>query len=338
MTPRPRLPKWFAAVGQYVLLAFVGLACWAGYASPSKAGEPAIRTDPSLIKSCACGSRCSCLSAWANDECRLLCRDDCYRPKTLFAWSGQERNYVNGTQDEPLVSDRPDFTEASSCVGLRRVQVEMGYTYIRDNNNATVGSAHSFPETLLRVGMFAEWFEARVAWNYGIHLDHTGIVSNIFQGGDDLYLGAKLALTEQDGWRPEMALVPQMNVPTGPPEVSDGEVEPGVNWLYGWDVNEWLAMGGSTQVNRALDDADVFYAEFAQSWTFNYTLTEKLGAYTEWFAFFPAGSVVALPEHYFDGGFIYLAHKNVQYDIRAGVGLNDPADDFFGGVGAVLRF
>ena len=51
-----------------------------------------------------------------------------------------------------------------------------------------------------------------------------------------------------------------------------------------------------------------------------------------------AGSVVALPEHYFDGGFIYLAHKNVQYDIRAGVGLNDPADDFFAGLGAVLRF
>jgi hypothetical protein len=302
------------------------------------AGEPWIRTDPSLIEPCLCESRCSCLSAWANDECRLLCRDDCYRPKTLYAWSGTERTYVNGTEDEPLVADRPDFTEASSCVGLRRVQVETGYTYIRDNNNGILQSAHSFPETLLRIGIFAEWFEARVGWNYGINLTRENIVSNIFEGGEDLYLGAKIALTEQDGWRPEMAILPQMNVPTGHADFTSGEVEPGVNWLYGWDINEWLSMAGSTQVNRALDDADVWFAEFAQSWVFGYKLTEKLGAYTEWFAFFPAGSVVALPQHFFNGGFTYLAHKNVQYDIRAGVGLNDAADDFFAGAGAVLRF
>jgi hypothetical protein len=135
-----------------------------------------------------------------------------------------------------------------------------------------------------------------------------------------------------------MAIIPQMNLPTGPADVTDGEVEPGVNWLYGWDVNELLAVGGSTQVNRSRDDADVFYAEFAQSMTANWTLTEKVTGYTEWFAFFPAGSLVALPEHYFDGGFAYRVHNNLQLDIRAGVGLNAPADDFFAGSGSVLRF
>ena len=310
----------------------------AAYPAPTSAGEPWIRTDPGLIRPCLSAGRLPGLAAWADDECRLLCRDDCYRPKTLCAWSGTERTYVNGTEEEPLISDRPDFTEASSCVGLRRVQVEMGYTYIRDNNNAVLRSAHSFPEVLLRGGMRAGWFEFRVGWNYGINLNRENVVSSIFDGGEDLYLGAKIALTEQDGWRPEMAILPQMNVPAGHKYLSSGEVEPGVNWLYGWDINEWLATGGSTQVNRARDDAQVWFAEFAQSWTFNYKLTEKLGAYTEWFAFFPAGSAVDLPQHYFNGGFTFLAHKNVQYDIRAGVGLNDAADDFFAGSGAVLRF
>lgn len=288
-----------------------------------------------LAPSGLCEFTCAC---WRENKWRLMARDNCPRPKTLFAWAGQERTYVDGSEDEPLQSDRPDFTEASTTVGLRRLQIEMGYTYIRDNNNATVSSAHSFPETLFRIGMFAEWFEARIAWNYGIHLNHTGIISNIFDGGDDLYVGAKLALTEQDGWLPEMAIIPQMNLPTGPADVTDGEVEPGVNWLYGWDVNDFLAIGGSTQVNRSRDDADIFYAEFAQSMTANWTLTEKLGGYTEWFAFFPAGSVVALPEHYFDGGFTYRVHNNLQLDIRAGVGLNDSADDFFVGSGSVVRF
>jgi hypothetical protein len=320
----------------------VALGC-AGFSHvQAAAAEPVLRTPPRLIRTCAEETEevaaCHLFPAWAADECRLLCRDDCYRPKTLFAWAGQERTLVNGTEDVPLASDRPDFTEASSCVGLRRVQVEGGYTYIRDNASAVLTSAHSFPETLFRIGMFTEWFELRIAWNYGINLEQGNIVSNIFEGGEDLYLGCKLALTEQDGWKPEMALLPQMNVPAGHRELTSGEVEPGINWLYGWDVTERVAMGASTQVNRAHDDADVFYAEFAQSFTINWTLTEKLKGFTESFAFFPAGAATALPEYYFDGGFTYLVHKNLQLDIRAGVGLNDAADDFFGGSGAVVRF
>jgi hypothetical protein len=336
MTRPPCLRKAYGIRRRQFLPAIaLVLACWVTVAA---AEEPLLRVDPELVRFCADESRFPCLAAWANDECRLLCRDDCYRPKTLFAWRGQERTYVNGTEDEPLISDRPDFTESSSTVGLRRVQVEGGYTYLRDATGALVSSAHSFPETLYRIGMFAEWFEFRVAWNYGIHLDHSDVVSNLFQGGDDMYLGAKFFLTEQDGWLPEMVLLPQMNVPTGPPDVTDGEIEPGVNWLYGWDITEVVSAGASTQVNRAKDDADVFFAEFAQSLTFNYKLSEKLGGYTEWFAFFPAGSADELPQHYLDGGFTYKAWKNVQFDIRAGVGLNGPADNFFAGSGAVLRF
>jgi hypothetical protein len=336
MTSRKTPVELLACAGRRALRAIaVAIACGGG---PLPAAEPLLSAPAELIRNCACERQSYLFPTWANDECRLLCRDDCYRPKTLFAWSGTERTYVNGTEDEPLISDRPDFTEASSCVGLRRVQIEGGYTYIRDNNNAILKSAHSFPELLLRVGMITEWLEFRVAWNYGINLTRGNIVSAIFDGGEDLYLGAKLALTEQDGWRPEMAIIPQMNVPTGHSDVSSGEVEPGINWLYGWDLSECLAMGGSTQVNRARDGVDLFYAEFAQSWTFNYTLTERLGAYTEWFAFFPAGSDVELPQHYFDGGFTYRVNKNFQLDIRAGVGLNDPADDFFAGSGSVIRF
>lgn len=185
--------------------------------------------------------------------------------------------------------------------------------------------------------MFAEWFEARIGWNYGINLNRENIVSSVFDGGQDLYVGVKIALTEQDGWRPEMALMPQMNLPTGHADLTSGEVEPGINWLYGWDINDFLAAGGSTQANRGLDDADVWFAELAQSFTFNYTLTDKLGGFTEWFAFFPAGAAVALPQYYFDGGFTYRVHNNLQLDLRAGVGLNEAADDFFAGSGLVCR-
>jgi hypothetical protein len=135
-----------------------------------------------------------------------------------------------------------------------------------------------------------------------------------------------------------MAIMPQMNLPTGHEDLTSNQVEPGVNRLYGWDVTEVIAVGASTQVNRARDDADVSYAEFAQSVTINYTLTEKLGGYTEYFGLYPAGSAVQLPQNYFDGGFTYKVHNNLQLDIRAGVGLDEAADDFFAGSGAVMRF
>ncbi len=275
---------------------------------------------------------------WAANEWRLMPHDGCLRPRTLFAWAGQERRLVDGTEDKPLESDRPDFTEASSTVGLRRLQIEMGYTYVKDDEGDTHTSSQSYPETLYRIGLFAEWFEVRIGWNFGVNTQDDNVVSSTFSGGRDLYLGAKIGLTEQDGWLPEMALVPQMNLPTGDASFTDGEVEPGLNWLYGWDIDEFYSIGGSTQVNRRLDEANVFYTEFAQSLTINYALTEKIGGYTEWFALMPSGSVLELPKQYFDGGFIYRVHNNLQLDIRAGMGLNQAADDFFAGVGSVVRF
>jgi hypothetical protein len=325
-----RLRIWVRRAGACALLCCL-------FSALARAEEESDKIEPGgdgLL--CIGGSIFPC---WAEDEWRLWKRDSCQRPRTLLAWAGTERRLVDGSEVEPLASDRPDFTEASSTVGYRRLQLEMGYTYIRDSSQSTLRSAHSFPETLLRIGMLAEWFEARIAWNYGISLNRENVVSNIFDGGEDLYLGAKIMLTEQDGWRPEMSILPQMNLPTGGPESTDHQVTPGVNWLYGWDITEIVSAGASTQVNRAEDELGVFYAEFAQSFTLNYVLTEdkKLMAYTEWFGLFPAGSVEALPQQYFDGGFTYKVHDNLQFDIRAGVGLNEPADDFFGGIGSVIR-
>jgi hypothetical protein len=134
-----------------------------------------------------------------------------------------------------------------------------------------------------------------------------------------------------------MAIMPQMNVPTGHADLSSGEVEPGVNWLYGWDIFERVGAGGSTHVNRAQDDTGRFFAEFAQSFTINYALGDRLGAYTEWLAFFPYDAATALPQQYFDGGFTFRQNNNLQFDIRAGVGLNEAADDFFAGLGSVIR-
>jgi hypothetical protein len=256
-------------------------------------------------------------------------------PGTLLQWSHGNSFSGGPNLDEPLVTDRPDFTEASSTVGWRVLQIETGYTYTFDNDGTSQTIGHSYPETLFRYGVFAEWLEFRLAWNYA-----NEIVDSVESGGaEDLYLGFKIGLTPQEGILPEMAIVPQMTVPTGARAFRADEALPGVNWLYGWDINDWLATGGSTQFNRALDDATgEAYTEWAQSWTIAYSLTDRLGAYTEYFGFYPHSADTARVEHYFDGGFTFLFSDDIQWDIRGGVGLNDSADDYFLGTGLSLRF
>lgn len=267
------------------------------------------------------------------------CRADA---PTLFKWSyGDGGDVLTAAQklEEPLASDRPDFTEASSTVGRGVAQLESGYTYTYDSDATSSTKSHSVPEALLRVGIFADWFELRIAQNYAEETTtEFGVSRTVATGAEDLYLGIKWGLTGQEGILPEMAIITQMTVPTGASAFTAGETLPGVNWLYGWTVNDWISTGGSTQANRALDDVtDEPYLEFAQSWTINYTITEPLGAYTEWFVLATDGADTNHTENYADGGFVYRVTNNLQLDIRAGVGLNEAADDYFVGSGFVIR-
>jgi Putative MetA-pathway of phenol degradation len=258
---------------------------------------------------------------------------------TLLQWSN-DREPLGGppSREDPLASDRPDFTEASCTVGKGVRQLEMGYTFTYDDDGTTRVNAHSVPEFLLRAGVLAEWLELRVGWNYAFETTESGGESESLEGSEDLYVGLKLGLTQQQGILPEMALMPQMTIPLGTSFTSN-RVLPGVNWLYGWEINDFLSTAGSTQVNLALDDlTSDEYVEVAQSWTVGYSLGERMGAYTEWFVFIPAGAESARTQHYLDGGLTYSVTNDLQLDVRVGKGISSTADDFFSGAGAVVRW
>lgn len=259
---------------------------------------------------------------------------------TLFQWWASDP--VEGGPDlsEPLVTDRPDFTEASVTVGRNVTQLEIGYTYSYDNDPTSSSRQHSYPEILLRQGIFADWFELRLEWNYGEERDNFfGDDVNTVSGAEDLGIGCKIALTPQDEMLPETAVIVGISVPTGSSEFTGGEVLPGGSFLYGWDINENWSTGGSSVFSAAVDgETGSNYFEFAQSWTVGRSWTEELGSYAEWYAFIPSGADTDHTEHYFNGGFTYLFNNNLQWDIRAGLGLNDAADDYFIGTGFSMRF
>lgn len=255
----------------------------------------------------------------------------------LFEWNSPHSTPVEINRDQ-IVTDRPDFTEASTTVGLGTTQIEFGYTYISDSDGNAVSRVHSWGEPLFRVGILADWLEFRTAVFPAVSVIDNGAARQTNSGLEDLYLGMKLGLTAQSGWLPEMALVPQMTVPTGSGFFTADHVLPGANLLYGWDVTENWTLGGSTQFNRSVDATGGLYTEWAQSLTVGRSLGENLAGYCECFGFFPDDAADVTPEYYFNGGVTWLIGDNLQWDVRAGCGLNDAAGDFFTGTGLSIRF
>jgi hypothetical protein len=259
---------------------------------------------------------------------------------TLLNWDGSS---VQGGPDlsKPLVTDRPDFTESSVTVGQGVLQLETGYTFTHDNEDGLRTNSHSFPESLLRVGMFADWFEFRVEWNYLIESTRAVQLAHTESGAEDLTLGMKIALTPQDQMLPETAIILQMSVPTGADAFSADQVLPGLNYCYGWSLTEdddWT-IGCSTAVNAATDDITTDnFTIFSQSFSLGHSWNERVSSYTEWYVLSPIGADTEGAQDYFNGGFTVLINNNVQWDIRAGVGLNESADDFFAGSGLSIRY
>lgn len=268
-----------------------------------------------------------------------ISRDSMVRSEGRPATTSRQRD-KDARADAAIVTDRPDFTESSSTVGKGRLQIEGGYTYSR-NREAGIRSAQAFPELLLRVGVFADQIELRVAQSFS-RTSASSIEGDIldYQGADDIYFGVKLGIASQRRSRPELALVLQSTAPTGDVSLSAGRMLPGVNLLYGWDLGSGaFSVAGSSQVNGAAGDSDRLYAEFAQSATLGWDFTEKFGAYAETYAFFPHGSAaVGTPRTaYVNGGFRFQPTRNVQWDVRVGRGLTEASDDYFVGVGVSVR-
>lgn len=247
--------------------------------------------------------------------------------------------------DEPLVTDRPDFTESTVTVPYGRAQIEAGYTYTYDSGDGVRFQDHTYPETLLRIGL-VEDVELRLSWLGWSHSQETFRFRNDAgrriktterdDGGNDVSVGFKFHLWDQDGLVPDTGVIVEASMPTGAAGLTSGDVDPAVKLLWAYDLTDDLALAGNVNVATPTADAGRFFQSSA-SVSLGYGITDRLGTYVEYFGFYPNDRNTA-DAHFANGGFTYLITDNFQLDIRAGVGLNDEADDFFTGVGFAFRF
>jgi hypothetical protein len=261
----------------------------------------------------------------------------------LMDWKIGNMDWVSPAKErDRLITDRPHVSEATSTVGKGHLQLETGYTFFLDNDGGVTTTRHSWPEPLLRWGMFADWFELRLGTNYLVQNQSTGSGGRVrFSGAEDMLVAAKVAVVKQRGFLPDFTIFPQMKVPTGGSAFSSDQTLPGVNFAYSWAVTPLIEIECNTVFNRKLLDEDrSFYTEQLQTINLEFDLSDRWLGFTEFLFYQPWSNKPTVPaEQYFHTGLQYFLTPDLQFDIHSAVGLNRAAENLaFTGCGMCVRW
>jgi hypothetical protein len=284
---------------------------------------------------------------------------------------------ARAARDGWIETDRPSFTISSATVPQGWLQAETGYVYAMRNNPHSVSQnpRHVLPELTLRYGLFPR-LELRASWMGMMLFEDTNrdpLTTNIQVGLKyqvsnsrgwipQSALLASLFVPNGDG-----AFLP---VPSNAYN-RNNHVAPLLDYIYTWSLSERWSLGGSTgAVFDVYDEFDI--NEFFQSAIVRFNWTPKWMLFFEGYAVFgqqpsqrhtssgwyglPSGfsgvyfgslttsyssATNAEDDYvatYLDSGVLWRPLANVQFDWRAGLGLNDDSDSFFTGVGASVRY
>jgi hypothetical protein len=246
----------------------------------------------------------------------------------------------------PLVisTDRPSFSDGTGIVPAGHLNLETGYTFTFRDRDGVETQRHNGPEVLARVGLIGDQLELRLATSgYTWSRSDDGAGFAAAAGWNDLTVGLKLKLTDQDGLLPRLAVGVQTTVGAGSDEISSQMAEPTLKLLWSSDLGKaigtsWngLTLGGNANVAFTSASGERF-VQGQWSVYVSAAVTDKLGVFAEYYGLGPntKGGGTA---HYADAGVTYLLSERVQLDARVGFGLNQEADNMFTGFGVSFLF
>jgi hypothetical protein len=243
-------------------------------------------------------------------------------------------------EDEEIETDRDSFTPATSLAPESRWIFESAYSFI---DNRRVAETHSFPELVTRYGV-SDWLELRLGWNYEVGGAPNTVSGNVSDSDEDegteierdsqMFYGFKAALTSQDGWRPQSALIVQAGTPTTGKETATQLFS---TYVFGWKLaNDWK---WDTSMRYGSDTAEGDrYNVWAPSSVVKIPIGEHWAAHAEYFGITTAGAVSDRSQHYFSPGVHYLVTPGLEVGVRVGWGLNDDSARQFANVGVGWQY
>ena len=232
-----------------------------------------------------------------------------------------------GAKVEPLVPDRPDFTDGVLIVD--RVQIEGGVTLSRTGSREI-----SFGDALVRVPV-SERLEMRLGVLYLRDRDNGESASGF---GNSL-LGAKYQFRAPDDGKIGIAMLAGTTLPTGSSSVAEpGGLQPFVKLALAKEFSERIGLGVNVGYASEKDDG-VRVNDFFASASLDISLLPRLGSFVEVWMLSKANAA-GDSARYVSAGLSYLVNPDVMVDLRIGVGLGNDfgSPDSFAGAGLSLRF
>jgi len=255
-------------------------------------------------------------------------------PAAAEGSSSVESEADAGSEEEHLETDRDSFTPATTLVGRGRTMLESSYSYI---NERDAEDSQSFPELLARVGVM-DWLELRLGWNYEVGGSPDGFGEEEEEerrkSETKVIYGVKVAVSEQDEWLPQSALIVHAITPTSGANNATQYV---AAFVAGWTLPNAWSLDGSFRYVAANEEGDRFN-EFAPSIVLKVPLGEHWNAHAEYFGIVSDDRADDLDTHFLSPGIHYLITPNCEIGTRIGFGLNDDSAHVFANVGLGIRF
>jgi hypothetical protein len=235
----------------------------------------------------------------------------------------------------PFTTDRPSQSDASTLVPAGYFQIEAGYTVAEDDSAGVTTESHAGPNLLLRYGAM-DRIELRLSWDgyQWVNNDPGPAV----RGAGDGQVSAKVYFWEEAGWLPETTLLAGTSLPFGKDGISSERSDPFFRFLITHSLPEGFSIGSNLGVtwktSAAASGGKDTTADFIYTALLGYAVNPDVDAFVEFFGALPldkgvSGSPSAEDRHGFDAGFAWRVLSAVQFDLSAGVGLNDAAVDLF---------
>lgn len=221
----------------------------------------------------------------------------------------------------PLITDRPDATESPTVVPIGSLQVETGAFTTTFEENGIEERVLGFNTTLLRYGILDN-LELRVGWNYEeIRTEFNGQEMSSVSGLSPLLFGAKVAIVEEKGWKPEIGLIGHLFLPfTASSDFKPEFTSADFRFAFNHTLSEKSGIAYNIGGQYGGDSPELAYV---YTLAYGYAITETFGAYVELYGDLPEDNRA---NHFWDAGLTYAIAPLVQLDATIGQSITEGQD------------
>ena len=226
------------------------------------------------------------------------------------------------TRQDPIATARPSFSDTSSIVPVRSLQVELGGTYFSRWRAETERTG--FGEALLRYGL-------RPRTELRITLPTYTLFAGGPSGFDNTGVGISHYLGKGGGF--DLGVIASVFVPTGADGIESEIASPALAFNFARVFSGEDTFGGTLQAQYS-DVGGTRVLSTQTSLFVQRAFCPMTAAFFELAGFYDR---VSLPRNYVHIGVTRLVSHNAQVDMHGGVGLG-PASHGFIGAGYAVRF